>query len=283
MRVAVGLLFLLHCLSGSQAQGEDGRLSEGGNTSKQTTPDIWAEVKALRDMVVQLNVEQRYLEAIVKESESQVEELRVELIITKMHVEQLQTENSAQAAGLQSLETMLSATESRTSALEKESTDLEARLRHTESELVTSKSRIDQLERENAEKPKVAFFAGLKNAGLVGPFNTEITLKYSKVFTNIGNAYNPATGFFTAPVQGVYQLQFTLYGGRTSYSAVSLIKNGESIMYNGVDQYGDYFTNFVVLELLAGDEIHLVLPANNVVYDSTGNHTTFSGSLLFPL
>lgn len=44
------------------------------------------------------------------------------------------------------------------------------------------------------EKPKVAFYTGLTNAGNVGPFNTEITLKYSNVHTNIGNAYNPATG-----------------------------------------------------------------------------------------
>lgn len=236
----------------------------------------------MRDMVVLLHVEQRNLEAIVKESESQVEGLRIELIITKMHVEQLQTENSAQAAALQSLETMLSATESRTSALEKENTDLEARLSHTESDLVTSKSRIDLLEKENAEKPKVAFFAALTTA-VHGPFNTDITLKYSKVFTNIGNAYNPATGFFTAPVKGVYQLQFTVRGDRTNYAAISMIKNGERILNNSVDSYGDYFTNFVVLELLAGDEIHLVLPANNAVFGGASTHTTLSGFLLFPL
>lgn len=44
------------------------------------------------------------------------------------------------------------------------------------------------------EKPKVAFYTSLTNAGYVGPFNTDVTLKYNKVFTNIGNAYNAATG-----------------------------------------------------------------------------------------
>lgn len=45
-----------------------------------------------------------------------------------------------------------------------------------------------------AAKPKVAFYAALTNAGDVGPFNTDIPLKYFKVFTNIGNAYNRDTG-----------------------------------------------------------------------------------------
>ena len=44
------------------------------------------------------------------------------------------------------------------------------------------------------EKPKVAFYAALTDAGNVGPYSTDITLRYSKVFTNIGNAYNPSTG-----------------------------------------------------------------------------------------
>ena len=46
----------------------------------------------------------------------------------------------------------------------------------------------------SSEKPKVAFYTALTDAGTLGPYNTDITLKYSKVFTNIGNAYNPSTG-----------------------------------------------------------------------------------------
>ncbi|XP_037603621.1 uncharacterized protein LOC119475209 isoform X6 [Sebastes umbrosus] len=346
MRVVVGLLLLLLSLCGSGAQGDGGGLGEVGEirefqetaprdaveesteqTTKQTTPDIWAEVRALRDMVVELKVELRNMEAIVKDSESLVNELKTELIVTKVYVEMLQRDNSVQETRLTAIEsktsdlekenadlqtrlssseselllsksridqlerenavqeTRLTATESKTSDLEKENTDLQTRLSSSESELLLIKSRIYQLERENAEKPKVAFYTALTNAGHVGPYNTDITLKYSKVFTNIGNAYNPATGFFTAPVKGVYYLQFTLLSNLTGHMGVLVYKNNQRIMYNVEWNKGthEYFTNSVVLELLAGDEIHLDLPSGKSVYDNADNHNTFSGSLLFPL
>ncbi|XP_030293634.1 complement C1q-like protein 2 [Sparus aurata] len=231
MRVVVGLLLLLLGLCGSGAQGEAGGLGEVAEINQntdpkdaaeestkqitdQTTSDIWTELRALRDMVVEL----------------------------------LQRENS----------------------------DLQTRLS-------SSDSRIDQLETENAEKPKVAFYAALTNAGTLGPYNIDITLKYSKVFTNIGNAYRPSTGFFTAPVKGVYNFQFTVYGSGSGPVGVSVYKNNKQIMYNFERYDMIRFSNSLVLELTAGDEIHLDLPSGHTIYDSSSNHCTFSGSLLFTL
>ncbi|XP_059211496.1 complement C1q-like protein 2 [Centropristis striata] len=231
---AVGLLLLLLALCGSGAQGE---LKET-ETTKTTTPDIWAEVRALRDMVVELKVELRNVQAAVTDSESQVEELKAELMVTNVYTR-----------------------------------------------LSSSESRIETLERENTER-KVAFYTALTDSGTVGPFNTDITLKYSKVFTNIGDAYSPSTGFFTAPVRGVYYFQFTLSGQQTGTMGVKVYKNNQRIMWNVEykEEAGvEYVTNSVVLELMAGDEIHLVLPTSASLYDDTNNHNTFSGSLLFTL
>ncbi|XP_059214130.1 complement C1q-like protein 2 [Centropristis striata] len=250
---AVGLLLLLLALCGSGAQGE---LQET-ETTKTTTADIWAEVRALRDMVVELKVELRNVQAAVTDSESQVEELKAKLMVTNVYVELLQRENS----------------------------ELQTRLSSSESELLISKTRIETLERENTER-KVAFYTALTNGGTVRPFNTDFTLKYSKVFTNIGDAYNPSTGFFTAPVRGVYYFQFTMSGHQAGHMGVQVYKNNQRIMWNAEYKQGsghDYMTNSVVLELMAGDEIRLVLPPNYSLWDDSNNHNTFSGSLLFTL
>ncbi|XP_059182160.1 heavy metal-binding protein HIP-like [Centropristis striata] len=256
--VVVGLLLLGLCGSGAQGEVQETETRDAGEeTTKQATPDIWAEVRALRDMVVELKVELRNVEATVKDSESQVDELKAELIFTKMQVEQLQRETS----------------------------DLQTRLSSSETELLLSKSRIEQLERENAEKPKVAFYTALTE-GHVGPFNTDITLKYSKVFTNIGDAYSPNTGIFTAPVRGVYYLQFTACGNQAGYIGVRVYKNNQKIMSNWERKDNSsliFFTNSVVLELMAGDTIHLVLPSGYSLYDDSNNYSTFSGALLFTL
>ncbi|XP_038563580.1 heavy metal-binding protein HIP-like isoform X2 [Micropterus salmoides] len=277
MRVGLGLLLLVLGLCGSGAHGEGGGLSKVSEisqfqktaprdadeestkqTTEQTTTDIWAELRALRDMVVVLTV----------------------------RVDMLQRENSDQATALNSLGTRLTATESKTSDLERKNADLQTRLSSSERELLVIKSRIDQLETGIAEKPKVAFYTALTDTGYVGPYNTDTTLKYSKVFTNIGNAYNPATGFFTAPLNGVYSFQFTMCGHKAGYMGVYVYKNNQNIMFNlehKKEAAYRYFTNSVVFNLRAGDEIHLVLPSGHSLFDSANNHNTFSGSLLFPL
>nr|XP_040036736.1 major antigen-like isoform X9 [Gasterosteus aculeatus aculeatus] len=240
------------------------------------------------------------LEGEITDLQTRLSSSESELLFSKSRIDQLGKENAVQETRLNATEiqtsglkgkitvqeTRLNTTEIQTSGLEGEITDLQTRLSSSQSELLVSESRIDQLEKENAEKPKVAFYTALTDAGQVGPYNADVTLKYSKVFTNIGNAYSPSTGFFTAPVKGAYYLQFTAASYRTGYMGVQVFKNNQRIMFNGEFMDGSaykYLTNSVVLELIAGDEVHLVLPPNNYLQDTSDNHNTFSGALLFPL
>lgn len=110
MRVGLGFLLLSLSLRGSGAQGGLTKASEitevqkapprdaaeelTQQTLRQTTPDIWAEVRALRDMVVELRVELRIMTERMKESRSHVDDLKSQLLVNKGHMEQLQRENS---------------------------------------------------------------------------------------------------------------------------------------------------------------------------------------------
>ncbi|KAG7455000.1 hypothetical protein MATL_G00251920 [Megalops atlanticus] len=142
-------------------------------------------------------------------------DILAELKELKAKMEKLERENEAQAVKLRALETRLNISESQ--------------LEEEKPLLMELKSTVEEVNRQNADRPKVAFSATLFGAGSqhTGPFNTETTLIYKKVITDIGKNYNPATGIFTAPVRGLY-----------------------------------YFRQ---------------------IFDDDGNHSTFTGFLLFPM
>ncbi|XP_022617748.1 complement C1q tumor necrosis factor-related protein 3-like [Seriola dumerili] len=207
-------LILLLCLSHTAAADR-----EAVEVAEQliVQPDVWAEVRALRDLVV---------------------DQRAELNVLK------------------------------------------TRLTSTENELQTI--------RTNTESSKVAFSAALTDSGLLGPFNTDTTIVYSNVFTNIGKAYNPVTGIFTAPVKGVYYFRFTGMDYRSAvHMGAALYKNNQRIMLtyeiNVNNGYFEHMSNGVTLELEKGDVVFLRLPANKGLYDNNESHNTFSGFLLFTL
>ncbi|XP_021466740.2 uncharacterized protein LOC110528885 isoform X2 [Oncorhynchus mykiss] len=314
MRGTVVLLVLLFCLSGAWTQEESGGVRESDitqpghsagsesrgrevqmesqmtdaseKTNKQTTtsPDIWTEMKELRNMVHNLgttvveqseklrNMEVRATasEAEAKEQRNTVTDLRVELMLTKNKVEEVEKENADLTAGL-------SGSKSRVEELQTKNAALETKLS-------ASESQVEELKRATADRPKVAFSAGLTDSGTVGPFVAETTLVYTKIFSNIGKAYNPATGVFTAPVRGLYYISFTAMSVQTSfYFYAYMYKNGQKIMYSQGYNAGGYETlsNGVCLELEEGDVVYMRIPASNRLYDNSNNHNIFSGFLLF--
>ncbi|XP_062391034.1 complement C1q-like protein 2, partial [Sardina pilchardus] len=156
-----------------------------------------------------------------------------------------------------------------------------------ETRLAATETDVVNLEKEITEQPKVAFSAGLTNSGYISSGDTDLNLVFTKIITNIGQAYSSITGFFTAPVRGVYYFRFTVADILTSHSmTIRMSKNGEQIMYLGeydTDHQRSYLSSGATLQLEEGDVVNMRLPADRRLHDNSNNHCTFSGFLLFPL
>ncbi|XP_053180776.1 uncharacterized protein LOC128364266 [Scomber japonicus] len=294
------------------------------STSDQTniSPDIWAELKELRDMAIEHSVELRntkskmekleqentamqtrltasesknaVLESKMNASENVVKELQREntVLESKMNasenvVKELQRENTVLKARMKTSEDVMEKLKMENTDLQSRVTASEDKSKVLEARMNASDNEMEELKRQIADQPKVAFSLGLTDSGLIGPFDTDITLKFSKVITNFGQVYSPITGVFTAPVRGAYYFSFTTMDNRSNaWSTVYLYHNDKMVLWNSDYIYGsghNRLSNSLVLQLEKGDVVYLVLRAGQSVFDNTEDHTTFNGFLLFPL
>ncbi|XP_070782381.1 complement C1q tumor necrosis factor-related protein 3-like [Enoplosus armatus] len=149
-------------------------------------------------------------------------------------------------------------------------------------------ARVEKLEKDNEDRGKsqVAFSASLVTTEQwthQGPFNTDTTLLFKKVTTNIGNAYNPLTGIFTPPMKGLYYIRFTGCVGDSGSLNAALRKNGLS-MFAIYDTRGTHGcgSNGMTLVLEKGDLLWVTLWTQQSIFDQT-RLSTFSGFLVFPM
>ncbi|XP_062300620.1 complement C1q-like protein 3 isoform X22 [Scomber scombrus] len=168
-------------------------------------------------------------------------------------------------------------------ALKEKLENLETKLRDTEIRQINSDSQIAEL--KNQERTKVIFSAAAGGSGNIGPFNTETTLIYRAVLTNIGGAYSQYTGIFTAPVAGVYYFTFYSHGGGEQRAMLKLYNNNQFIVRaddHPSNDPADNGGNAVFLQLQQGDQVYVRLGENCHVWGGS-NVTTFSGFLVSQL
>ncbi|XP_071331108.1 uncharacterized protein [Trachinotus anak] len=260
----------------------------GNETEEQVSnSDIWAELRNLRDMVVEQKIELRHLLARVTAAESLVEALQKENTAMKARMtaaeslaEELQMESDAQTAEL-------AVAQQRFNTLQQRLTDSERDVEELEKQQEGQKAIVQQLQDTNRVR-KLAFSASLLASG-EGNTNAEdfVQLIYRNVFTNIGNHYNSHTGYFTAPVRGVYYFRFTGHVAHTDWgTGMRIVKNGHSMVFTGERHTTstdpeDSISNGVVLQLEVGDVVSVQLSGD--VWDDHYHRTTFSGFLLFLL
>ncbi|MED6286583.1 hypothetical protein CHARACLAT_007501 [Characodon lateralis] len=159
---------------------------------------------------------------------------------------------------------------------------MEAQLNITKMDL---KDKLEAIQKSNEVQKNIAFSATIieSSYSFTGPYSTGTSnaLKFDRVFTNIGNAYNKKTGIFTAPVNGVYQFSFMTFGYSSHTSGAILVKNGNYQVstweFTGPD-ISDTTSNSVILEMNAGDSVNIILWQGGKIHTSV-----FSGFLIFPL
>ncbi|XP_048012966.1 cytolytic toxin-alpha-like isoform X2 [Megalobrama amblycephala] len=164
---------------------------------------------------------------------------------------------------------------------ELEATDNQV-LKALETRLANSEAQIEKLQKENRDKPKVAFSAALGLNGLFGPVNADTTLIYKKIYSNVGDAYNPATGIFTAPVRGVYYFSFSYHCHVGNPTWLALYRNGKQEALTGHHKsqcHTENGGNALTLRLEKGDRVYMVLLKNSWIWDQD-NVTVFSGFLI---
>lgn len=140
----------------------------------------------------------------------------------------------------------------------------------------------EQLKGER-QRVAVGFSASLGKHGNQGPFNTDTILAYERVLTNTGDAYNPSTGIFSAPVRGLYYFSFFGHNHSTKSMVLCLYKNKERMVtlsnYVSGTRY-ESTAQGVNLLLENGDQVYIKLLKDTWIHDNPSNLSIFTGHLV---
>ena len=111
--------------------------------------------------------------------------------------------------------------------------------------------------------------------------NGEI-VKFSNVWTNNMNCYNPSTGVFTVPKTGLYQISATVMSSHNKALLVDLWQNENRLVaLYAKTGYNDATAN-TVLNLKKNDRIYLKVRGGSFGINSSKEHpySMFSGYLI---
>ncbi|XP_061186953.1 complement C1q-like protein 3 [Saccostrea echinata] len=124
----------------------------------------------------------------------------------------------------------------------------------------------------------IAFHAAIKSHLRNVPVNT--TIKFDDVFLNKGNGYNPDTGVFTAPEDGVYFFEWTFISTRKSTVYVEAVVDGTrkaSTCVNDQQSYHVSTSGHLLYELKKGNKVWIRTFFVTAGYMHADKYTYFSG------
>ncbi|CAC5365372.1 unnamed protein product [Mytilus coruscus] len=124
----------------------------------------------------------------------------------------------------------------------------------------------------------MAFSAYTTNTQIISHYTN---VKFEKIWTNIGNGYDPSTGIFTAPRQGIYHITAVVMSVSGQVFYLHLKHNNEYTAGSWVSGDGYKTGTFdVVFSLQKGDTISVGSKRTSRVYSNSDNFNTFSGHLI---
>ncbi|WAR31323.1 C1QL4-like protein [Mya arenaria] len=115
---------------------------------------------------------------------------------------------------------------------------------------------------EGMHQSPVAFFAILSTD--LRTTSSFQTLVFTKVVTDVGGGYNPGTGVFTTPVDGLYVFSTSVMvnlSTSTTFAHIRIDKNGGKVAYlYANDSDGDFETvsGTIILSLKVGDNVKML-------------------------
>ncbi|KAK3106365.1 hypothetical protein FSP39_018595 [Pinctada imbricata] len=136
---------------------------------------------------------------------------------------------------------------------------------------------------------RIGFTAG-KNSSSSGWSSGKLVFEH--VLFNQGNGYDPSSGVFTAPTNGVYVFYVSLTSYDTNTIYVSITLNGKSTVSawgrgeSGGSYRNNYYTryqtgtNMAVLSLMRGDRVWVQYGSGTGYYSDSVPVTTFSGFII---
>ncbi|KAM4540341.1 uncharacterized protein V3H82_022361 [Fundulus diaphanus] len=200
--------------------------------------------------------------------------LEVRLRVSERQLEEQKAENSE-------FETKLSAVALQLNVKKEQLDDLKRQSLVRAAELASLSERLAAAQGNTEDELKVAFSAGLTDSGIVGPFDKETTLTFTKIIANIGQGYNSSAGDNTLKL-----FCFTAADYLKGYMGLYLYRNDQPIIFSlDLNDHGGYasITSALALQLDEGDRVRVALPASYRLYDDSRNFSVFSGFLLFPV
>ncbi|XP_051747864.1 uncharacterized protein LOC127511192 isoform X7 [Ctenopharyngodon idella] len=301
MKALVCILLLLETFVFVVQQQVDGGLneneisqqisSEDGRQNPPQTDTLRAEASTDSQQYCNLGIPDihaalRELTATVTEQKANIRELTATVTEQKERNRELTATVTEQKENIRELTATVTEQKEKNRALETQQTFILEEMNKKSDEISNLTLSQVELRKENRDR-EIAFSASMmeSGSGYIGPFTTEITVTYRNVFTNIGNAYNPITGIFTAPLKGAYMFRISVYGHAPTTAGASIYKNGERVViaYDIQAKDRENSSNAVVLILEVGDVVYVSLWPKTRIYDNQNKHNTFSGFLLFPL